>query len=260
MAPARENLLLLVLLWRLAPLAAYKPPCPVIDFAAVPGSLGEDAVLPCDQNSAGPTVTVHWYRYSERWVADLLVDSEDRSRAVPDDLRGRARLSRIDSSLVISEPKLRDSRHYMCQVWANGQCVTHRIIQFTVCPEAVSVHVSGWAGERASLSCIHSPGRDVRWYKYPEQGWPGILYNTAKPSELVNETLRAQATLKQDRSLVFPTLRAADSGDYRCEVWNRRKCISSKRFHLTVTGKDGKRVRDVAERHRKDPDPTEALL
>ncbi|KAK1160372.1 hypothetical protein AOXY_G20546 [Acipenser oxyrinchus oxyrinchus] len=111
--------------------------CPPLDRVAVSGSAGGRAVLPCSYTpTPGQDVAVTWYAYPDQGGPVLLIKSKTPSAPIPAQWSGRVKLSDEvssgNASLLISELRLEDTRDYMCDVWINGICVTHRNVKLTV--------------------------------------------------------------------------------------------------------------------------------
>ncbi|KAK1160369.1 hypothetical protein AOXY_G20539, partial [Acipenser oxyrinchus oxyrinchus] len=108
-----------------------------LDRVAVSGSAGGRAVLPCSYTpTPGQDVAVTWYAYPDQGGPVLLIKSKTPSAPIPAQWSGRVKLSDEvssgNASLLISELRLEDTRDYMCDVWINGICVTHRNVKLTV--------------------------------------------------------------------------------------------------------------------------------
>ncbi|KAK1160371.1 hypothetical protein AOXY_G20545 [Acipenser oxyrinchus oxyrinchus] len=256
MALSTEQALALLLILNSTHLTAAD--CPPLDRVAVSGSAGGRAVLPCSYTpTPGQDVAVTWYAYPDQGGPVLLIKSKTPSAPIPAQWSGRVKLSDEvssgNASLLISELRLEDTRDYMCDVWINGICVTHRNVKLTVqaCSAPDYVAVSGSAGGRAVLPCSYTPtpGQDVavRWYAYPDQGGPVLLIESKTPSAPIPAQWSGRVKLSDEvssgnGSLLISELRLEDTGDYTCDMWTNGICVTHRNVNLTVEGKYNKHV------------------
>ncbi|XP_058862765.1 uncharacterized protein LOC131704974 isoform X2 [Acipenser ruthenus] len=135
MALSTEQALALLLILNSAHLTAAD--CSAQDPVAVSGSAGGRAVLPCSYTpTPGQDVEVRWHAYPDQGEAVPLINSKTPSAPIPAQWSGRVKLSDEvssgNASLLISELRLEDTLHYLCDVWINGICVTYRNVKLTV--------------------------------------------------------------------------------------------------------------------------------
>ncbi|XP_058862764.1 uncharacterized protein LOC131704974 isoform X1 [Acipenser ruthenus] len=250
MALSTEQALALLLILNSAHLTAAD--CSAQDPVAVSGSAGGRAVLPCSYTpTPGQDVEVRWHAYPDQGEAVPLINSKTPSAPIPAQWSGRVKLSDEvssgNASLLISELRLEDTLHYLCDVWINGICVTYRNVKLTVqaCPPLDRVAVSGSAGGRAVLPCSYTPtpGQhvEVRWYAYSDQGEAVLLINSKTPSAPIPAQWSGRVKLSDEvssgnGSLLISELRLQDTRDYICIVWINRICVTNRNVKLTVQG------------------------